>query len=152
MTDAAPDFDALCDDAVARSGVTPRDDEQRRVLGMSEFLVRAAQRGSDEFQGWLDRRPYETAPTPAALRARCERVLDAHPPERAASRDLPALQRALRTLRNDVQRVLVWRHLARRASFEETVAALCALADAMLDTALAWCEGALGRSEAVSTT
>ncbi|MFM8353777.1 MAG: hypothetical protein ACKOBM_02575, partial [Gammaproteobacteria bacterium] len=49
---------------------------------------------------------------------------------------LPALQVALRRLRNRLQFCIVWRHLAHRASLEETTANLSALADTLIDGAL----------------
>ena len=54
----------------------------------------------------------------------------------AAAADMAALKRALRRSRNRWQFGIVWRHLLRLASFEETARTLSDLADALIGAAL----------------
>ena len=127
-------------EAAARHNLTVHDDEQFRLLGLSDFLVRMAARDSAEFQLWLDRKAYEHPTTPNWIQQLVAELAELFPPESAERSELPQFQRALRKLRYRVQRVVVWRHLAGRASHEETVSALSTLADALLEITLLWCE------------
>ena len=141
------EFDALIESALHRTGVVARDDEQRRVLGTSEFLVRAAQRAPNEFQNWLDQRPYATELTVESINARVDRVGRGFADRDISLARLPELQRALRTERNRVQQLLIWRHLAGRAAYAETVRGLSAFADAMVELSLRWATSLVVRTD-----
>jgi len=132
-------IEALVESAIARAGVEPRDDEQSRLLGLSDFLVRMAQRDAAEFQSWLDERPYVRELEVADVQATAQRLALDFPVRDASREKLADFQRALRIARNKVQRVVVWRHLSGRAGLAETTMALTALADSLLDIALDWC-------------
>jgi len=123
------------------------DDEQVQLLGLSEFLARMAQRDSAEFQTWLDAFSYTQATTINEILELTAELSALFPPERAEQAELPQLQRALRKLRNRVQRKVIWRHLSRRASHAETVEVLSALADALLEISLAWSEAVVANTE-----
>ena len=132
------EFDALAESAVHRAGVDPRDDEQRRVLGISEFMVRSAQRSPAEFQAWLDNAPYTNPTTTVAIGSQVDALRTEFADRKLSTDAIPELQRALRRLRDQIQRVLIWRHLAGRAEYAETVAGLTAFADAMIQLSLDW--------------
>ena len=120
--------------------LTLHDNEQVQLLGLSEFLAQMAQRSSAEFQNWLDAKSYVHPVTASNILALTEELTTLFPKEQAERAELPQFQRALRKLRNNVQREIVWRHLSRRASHAETVEALSTLADSLLDIGLAWSE------------
>lgn len=142
-------FHEHCVRAIDRAGVVAHDEEQRRVLGLSDFLCRLAQRDTSSFQSFLDNKTYETELSPALVRARVEQLRAEFPVENASRADMSVFQRAVRRLRYEVQQSVVWRHLAGRATLEETVAALSTMADELLGVALDWCEAALARVEGV---
>ena len=59
-------FSEHCAQSLARAGVSAQNDEQVRIIGLSDFLCRMAQRDVVEFQEFLDTRAYE-APLTADL-------------------------------------------------------------------------------------
>ena len=127
-------------DAAARHELRLQDEEQQKLLGLSDFLVSMAARDSAEFQLWLDRKPYEVPTTPEWIQQLVAELALLFPPESADRAELARFQRALRKLRYRVQRRIIWRHLARRSSHEETVTALSTLADSLVEISLLWCE------------
>ena len=127
-------------DVASLAGLTLHDEEQAQLLGLSEFLAQMARRDSEEFQRWLDEKRYLHPATSADIVAATEELATLFPAERAERTELPQFQRALRKLRNRIQRKAIWRHLSRRASHAETVAVLSTLADSLLRLCLAWSE------------
>ena len=107
----------------------PLDPVARRVFALSEFacevaLAQPAWCQARHAAGLLDE-PLSAA----AIGAETEAAL-------RHQDTLPALQTALRRLRNRLQLCIVWRHLAHRAPLEETTGNLSALADTLIDGAL----------------
>jgi len=129
------------------AGLRLHDDEQAQLLGLSEFLAQMAQRDSKEFQHWLDKKDYLQAPSFGEIAALTEELSVLFPADRAERTELPQLQRAVRKLRNQVQRKVIWRHLSRRASHAETVEVLSALADSLLGFCLTWSEASVACTE-----
>ena len=140
-------FHEHCEQALERAGVIAHDDEQRRTLGLSEFLCRLAQRNPSGFQVYLDERAYTTALTPELVCARIAQLRQEFTPTDAQRVNMADFQRALRLLRYELQRTVVWRQLAGRATLNETVVALSTMADELLGAALDWCQAALVRIE-----
>jgi len=136
-----------CEQALLRAGVIAHDDEQRRTMGLSEFLCRLAQRDPPAFQAYLDERAYASTLTPERIRTRIARLKSEFAPADAQRTNMAGFQRALRLLRYELQRTIVWRQLAGRATLQETVVALSTMADGLLNIALDWCHAALVRIE-----
>ncbi|MCZ6459247.1 MAG: bifunctional [glutamate--ammonia ligase]-adenylyl-L-tyrosine phosphorylase/[glutamate--ammonia-ligase] adenylyltransferase [Gammaproteobacteria bacterium] len=119
--------------ALARSGLQIRDAATReaavRAFALSDFLATAALRHQDWLQFVLDdhafSRPLGSADLARALSEACIQV-DA----------MPALQRALRVVRQRHQLWIVWRHLLQEAELAETTAVCSLMADKLIDTAL----------------
>jgi len=130
-----------------RTGLALRDAEQYQLLGLSEFLARMALRDSTEFQLWLDSESYSQATTVEEVRSLTQELAALFPPEHAERAELPQFQRAVRKLRNRIQRKVIWRHLSRRSSYAETVRCLSFLADALLEVCLAWSESVVTAAE-----
>ena len=144
-------FTDLCAEALSRAGLEVTDAEQTRVLGLSEFLVRMAQRDPVEFQTWLAASEYTTELTAERIdvwvaHLAAQVALDEEQ-ESSGPLLLARLQQHIRTLRNRVQRIVIWRHLSRRASVTETTHALSTLADGLVQVALDASERAMIRSE-----
>lgn len=102
--------------------------DARWVIGLSDFAAQVARSERQWFAEGLAAESFNRQPDAAALEAELSGV--------AAATDMAALKRALRRLRNRWQFGIVWRHLLRLASFEETVGALSDLADALIEAAL----------------
>ncbi|MGE0624984.1 MAG: bifunctional [glutamate--ammonia ligase]-adenylyl-L-tyrosine phosphorylase/[glutamate--ammonia-ligase] adenylyltransferase [Pseudomonadales bacterium] len=107
-----------------------RLDDAVRVFALSDFAQTAARRQADWFADALATHGFDHAFDRATLHAQCEQEL-------AGARDMPTLQRALRVLRQRYQLWMVWRHCLGTARLEETTAACSALADELIDAALA---------------
>lgn len=139
MTDpSSAQFDALVESAEHRGGLIARDANQRLALGVSEFLVRCAQRDPQAFQHWLDSRTYETPLTPAALENRVDRLREQFAEQSLSRAYIVELQQALRRERATVQQLLIWQHLTGIAEYSATVANLTGLANCMVQLALEW--------------
>ena len=133
-------FEALCADAERRAGLPlALDTEARRALGGSDFLLRRAQRDPEAFAAWLAEQPFAEPLTSDRVAQRLAGVATQVAARPLTPDRMPELQAQLRRLRGSMQQVLVWRHVTRRASFEETVGALSALADGVLELAVGWC-------------
>ncbi|MCZ0945387.1 MAG: bifunctional glutamine synthetase adenylyltransferase/deadenyltransferase, partial [Gammaproteobacteria bacterium] len=102
--------------------------DARWVIGLSDFAAQVARAERAWFAEGLAQEAFNRPPDAAALTAELSGV--------AAAADMAALKRALRRLRNRWQFGIVWRHLLRLASFEETVGGLSNLADVLIGTAL----------------
>lgn len=135
---SSAEFDALVDSALHRAGVVAREPEERLAFGASDYLVRFAQRDPQAFQRWLDRGEYRDLVTPQALKDRVSELRARFVATDMGRGALPQLQRVLRSLRADVQRLLIWQHLNRTAPYTSTVANLTEFADAMVQLALEW--------------
>ena len=107
--------------------------EARWVIGLSDFAAQVARSDLDWFAEGLAAETLNRPPDAAALKAELARV--------AGAADMAALKRLLRRVRNRWQFGIVWRHLLRLATFEETVGALSDLADALIGAALGVVEG-----------
>ena len=105
------------------------DGETRYVAALSDFAAgMITQHGAWVAEG-LETRRFHEAPGRAAIEAAAAEAL-------AAVAEMADLQAALRQLRNRFQLWIVWRHLTRRASLEETTRVLSDLADVLIDAAL----------------
>ena len=102
--------------------------EARWVIGLSDFAAQVARSERDWFAEGLAADAFNRLPDAAALNAELANVVEAA--------DMDELKRGLRRVRNRWQFGIVWRHLLRLASFEETAGALSDLADALIDAAL----------------
>jgi len=108
---------------------TSVDAESRYVFALSEFALQVA---ISQTEWWRTARAEGELARPlttAELRALADATV-------AVAGDMPTLQRAIRQLRNRCQCRIVWRHLACRATLEETTAVLSTLADVLIDAAL----------------
>ena len=133
--DVPPPIAERADRFASHNGlVLPPD--ARWVVGLSDFAAQLARSERDWFVDGLASKAFDRPPDAAVLKAELGGV--------AAATDMAALKRALRRLRNRWQFGIVWRHLLRLASFEQTVGALSELADALIEVAL----GVLERWEA----
>ena len=130
--DAPPPIAERADRFASHNGLALPPDA-RWVIGLSDFAAQLVRSERDWFVDGLASQAFDRPPDAAALKAELGGV--------AAATDMTALKRALRRLRNRWQFGIVWRHLLRLASFEETVGALSELADALIDAALGMVEG-----------
>ena len=129
LIDAPPPLIAeRADRLVGQTGLTLSPDA-RWVMGLSDFAANVARGEPDWFAEGLASGAFNRQPDAAALRVELDRLV-------ASVADMAALERTLRRVRNRWQFGVVWRHLLRLASFEETVAALSDLADALIEVAL----------------
>ena len=103
-------------------------DAARWVIGLSDFAAQVARSDLDWFADGLAADAFSRAPGASTLQAETGAI--------AKAADMAQLKSALRRVRNRRQFGIVWRHLLRLATFEETVAALSDLADALIDAAL----------------
>ena len=103
--------------------------ELATVLGTSEFVAAVAARQNEWFAGFLAERRYEQGFDADQLASMLDEQLVDIPDEQG-------LMTLLRRVRNQIMVQLVWRDLTRRADFEETTAAVSALADTLVDAAL----------------
>lgn len=119
--------------ALDQSGLQIRDTTTRkaavRVFALSSFAANAATRHVDWLQlALVDHafnRPLQAEDLAHAVSEACAQV-DA----------MPALQKALRVVRQRHQLWIVWRHLLQQAELEETTAVCSLMADKLIDTAL----------------
>ncbi len=102
--------------------------DARWVIGLSDFAAQVARSEPEWFAEGLAGDAFNLPPDAADLGAELGGV--------AAAADMAALKCALRRLRNRWQFGIVWRHLLRLASFEETVGSLSDLADVLIGAAL----------------
>jgi [glutamine synthetase] adenylyltransferase / [glutamine synthetase]-adenylyl-L-tyrosine phosphorylase len=102
----------------------------RYVCGLSEFAAHVAQRDPEWLIDSLRHQRLHAAPDRTGIGIAADDAL-------GAVTGMEALQQALRRLRNRYQFWIVWRHLVLRASLEDTTTALSALADVLIDRALA---------------
>ena len=100
-----------------------------RVFALSEYAATIAVRES----GWLEE---ALGSNSFATSFDARRIVADVAQEADGAADMAALQRCLRRWRNRFQLWVVWRHLARSATLEETCSALSALADCLIDIAL----------------
>jgi glutamate-ammonia-ligase adenylyltransferase len=107
----------------------PLDDESRYVFALSEFALHTALMQHAWWHAAYRAGEFRQPLTAAVIRTLTAEAL-------AGADAMPALQVALRRLRNRCQLWIVWRHLAARAPLEETTRALSALADLLIDAAL----------------
>jgi [glutamine synthetase] adenylyltransferase / [glutamine synthetase]-adenylyl-L-tyrosine phosphorylase len=107
----------------------PLDDASRFVFALSEFALHTALAQHEWWRTAHQAGAFARPLTAADIRAMTDEAL-------AGVEAMPALQAALRRLRNRCQLWIVWRHLAARAALEETTAILSDLADILIDRAL----------------
>ena len=119
--------------ALAQAGLQLSDDATReaavRVFALSDFLANAAPRHKDWLQLALDDHSFNRSFAADDLALSITEAfveIDA----------MPALQRALRSVRQRHQIWLVWRHLLQEAELEETIAACSLMADELIQAAL----------------
>jgi glutamate-ammonia-ligase adenylyltransferase len=105
------------------------DAESRYVFALSEFALHTALTQHEWWQATYRSGEFARPLTAGDIRAMSAAAL-------AGIDAMPALQAALRRLRNRCQLWIVWRHLAMRAPLEETTGVLSDLADIVIDAAL----------------
>ena len=113
-----------------RLGLTP---VARRVLALSEFAQRVAVQQRQWFLESVEAGRFDEPLREARL---AEELTAAA----AAAEDVAGLKRLFRQLRNRCQLWVVWRHLTRAASLEETTGVLSFMADRFIGAALAAAE------------
>ena len=119
----------------AQNGLT-LPPQARWVIGLSDFAAQIARAERAWFVEGLASDAFNRLPDASALNAELGGAV--------AAAGMEELKRSLRRIRNRWQFGIVWRHLLRLASFEETASALSDLADALIDAAL----GVMARWEA----
>ncbi len=110
------------------------DPELLYVCALSDFAAAAVPRHGEWLAGMRGRGAFDSAPTREYIASTCSAAL-------AEVADMASLQRTLRELRNRFQIWVIWRHVTRRATLQETTAALSALADVLIDGALGLLHG-----------
>ena len=105
----------------------------RRVLALSEFAQRVAVQQRQWFLESVEAGRFDE-PLPEA------RLAEELTAAAAAAEDVAGLKRLFRQLRNRCQLWVVWRHLTRAASLEETTGVLSFMADRFIGAALAAAE------------
>ncbi|TDJ32366.1 MAG: bifunctional [glutamate--ammonia ligase]-adenylyl-L-tyrosine phosphorylase/[glutamate--ammonia-ligase] adenylyltransferase [Gammaproteobacteria bacterium] len=103
--------------------------EAARVFALSDFAVHAAEAQMHWLQGALAEHGFNRSAKPEEIRQSVFAAV-------RNSGDMLALQRTLRVQRSRFQLWVVWRHLNRLASLEETTAVLSELADVCIHSAL----------------
>lgn len=129
----------------ALSGARHR--EAVRVFALSDFAQAAARRQRDWFLESMSGNRLAAPFTAAEIRAELTAELGAS----AEVADMAALKRALRRVRQRFQLWLVWRHCLGLATLAQTTAGASALADELIDAALASLYGWLCAARGVPT-
>jgi len=112
----------------AAAGV-PLDADAQHVFALSDFARSVALAQPEWFRAAISSGLLERPMTADDLALEAAAAL-------AGIGDMPALQSALRRLRNRFQLRIVWRHLACRAALEETTTNLSVLADTLIHAVL----------------
>lgn len=122
----------------------PPDTALERTLALSPWAAAQALRDSTWLRGALDSGDFTGRPDVAAFAEQLRTSL-------SALTDMNQVKALLRTERNRLQLRLIHRHVSMDAPLNETVGAVSAMADAVIDAVLDWCHASLCSSRSFGT-